>query len=252
MIQALEQPIDVSSDAPAVAVRPLDEELVAASQRGDVAAFEKLFELHRTAVFSAVWRIVRDRELAEDITQDTFLKVFTRLGQLRDGASFRSWLHRVATNLALNQWRRTRVLATEEEAIESGDWRRDPYVAVARAQARDLFRAAMERLSPRYRRVLALRLVHELDYPELARRLDVTPSNAHVLVFRAKARLRQEYRKLLAERPAGGPCLSVNRLHRLLEGRVTGVDREQLEAHVLTCPICSGVAEEWRGAAQAF
>src|SRR5690606_33554022 len=81
-----------------------DEELVAAARDGNVDAFHELVERHQTALFNVVLRTVKDTTIAEDVTQDAFLRAWRSLGQFR-GGNVRGWLMRIAVNRAYDTLR---------------------------------------------------------------------------------------------------------------------------------------------------
>ena len=88
-----------------------DKELIEACRRGDPDAFRALFELHKDQVYSIALRYSGDPAIAQDIAQETFLKLFTRIGSFRGESDFSSWLYRLVVNSCLDQKRKTRRLA---------------------------------------------------------------------------------------------------------------------------------------------
>src|SRR5437773_11779231 len=87
-----------------------DREIVEACQRGESEAFRALFEAHKDKVYSIALRYGGDATVAMDIAQETFLKLFSRIGGFRGDASFESWLYRLVVNSCFDQKRRTRRL----------------------------------------------------------------------------------------------------------------------------------------------
>src|SRR5580693_2877844 len=87
-----------------------DKELIEGCQRGESEAFRCLFERHKDKVYSIALRYSGDDAAAQDIAQETFLKVFTGLRNFRSESSFTSWLYRMVVNSCLDQKRRTRRL----------------------------------------------------------------------------------------------------------------------------------------------
>ncbi len=81
--------------------------LVARSQRGDVDAFNTLVLRYQQTVFTVVMRMLGDRDIAADVTQETFLAAFRAMPNFRGGSSFRAWLMRIASNQSCDHWRRT-------------------------------------------------------------------------------------------------------------------------------------------------
>ena len=95
-------------------------EAIQRAQKGDSAAFERLYRLHSGRVFSLCVRMLKNPVEAEDLTQETFLRVFRRIGTFRGESAFSTWLHRVAANLALMHIRKKTVAQTSLEEMTEG------------------------------------------------------------------------------------------------------------------------------------
>src|ERR1700683_2277578 len=103
-------------------------DLIEACRRGDPDAFRALFEKHKDKVYSIALRYSGDAAVAQDIAQDTFLKLFSAIGNFRGDSSFESWLYRVVVNSCFDQKRRTRRLTPLLDGIL--DAMRTPDVSV--------------------------------------------------------------------------------------------------------------------------
>ena len=86
-----------------------DADVVALAQRGRESAYRELIRRYERPVFSLVYRMVRDRELSEDLTQDTFVKVLTHIEKYRSEFKFSSWLFKIANNITIDHLRRRQV-----------------------------------------------------------------------------------------------------------------------------------------------
>src|SRR5579864_3061287 len=86
--------------------REKKEQLITRSQQGDVEAFNQLVSCYQQLVYNTVFRLLGDYDTASDITQDTFISALRAIKTYRGGASFRSWLLRIGTNLTHDHWRR--------------------------------------------------------------------------------------------------------------------------------------------------
>ena len=87
-----------------------DGDLVALARAGDPVAFERLFERYHTPVLNYLHRMVGDRALAEDLTQDSFVKAYRALPNTRPDLAFKAWLYRIATNTAISHLRRKKLI----------------------------------------------------------------------------------------------------------------------------------------------
>jgi len=144
---------------------------------------------------------VRDRSLAEDVAQETFLLAFRGIGRLRDPTAFRAWLYRIAENTAHSGWRRRR--RWRALSLDEGDGPDDGGCATAiedpaRPGEDDTpgailaLRAAMDRMPARYAGVLALHYLEGLPCAEVGRALGISTNNVKVRLHRARNALRRD------------------------------------------------------------
>ena len=182
-----------------------DADVVALAQQGRDAAYRELVHRYERPVFSLVYRMVRDRELAEDLTQDTFVKVLSHIDKYRPEFKFSSWLFKIANNVAIDQLRRRQLdtismdgspHAASAEAVEASSFD----VAVAQESALDELEArelgsAIERaiasLRPEYRSCIMLRHVEGRSYEEIAATLDLPLGTVKTYIHRARHELRK-------------------------------------------------------------
>lgn len=157
----------------------------------DEAAFDALFLAHYDGVYRLLFRIVGSREEAEDLAQETFLRLYRQ--QFPDGCehNVRAWLYRVATNLAYNalrgrQRRERRQEAAAQYAEAMGNPEPDPAEIAMRSDEREAVRRVLAGLPPRQAELLLLRHAG-LSYRELAAALDVAPGSVGTLLARAEA-----------------------------------------------------------------
>jgi RNA polymerase sigma-70 factor (ECF subfamily) len=178
-----------------------EQNLIRAAQRGDLEAFNRLVIEFQEVVFNQAYWLLGDPDMAEDITQDTFIKAFHRLPSFR-GDSLRAWLLRIATNAChdeLRRQKRRRALplirtAPDGEELETEDWLVDPALAieetVEQAELSALLRRHLEDLPEKYRSVAVLVDVLELDYEEAAQVLGVPIGTVKSRLARARMHLR--------------------------------------------------------------
>ena len=180
-----------------------DAALVRSALQGDEAACEALVRRFERPVYNLISRLVRDAAAAEDLTQDTFLKMFRALGQYDAAQRFSSWLFRIAHNTAIDHLRHRRLLIAsppldadgepEDPVARLPDLRGDsPETAAVRRQIAGVLDSAIDDLRPEYRAVVILRHQEDLDYDEIARVLDLPLGTVKTYLHRA--------RKVLADR----------------------------------------------------
>jgi RNA polymerase sigma-70 factor, ECF subfamily len=187
--------------------------LMARVARGDRAAFRALVETHQGAVTNFIHHLIADQGRAEELAQDVFLQVYRAAPRYRPDARFTTWLHRIATNVALNALRaRTRRPTVSLDVLESDDRGRKARVAVAPREAwpdrvfeRDeLVRVvgrAIRSLPERQRIAVVLHRYEGLSYEAIAEVMSSSPDAVDALLRRAKAALRDALTLYVGPRP---------------------------------------------------
>ena len=173
-------------------------DLEAAAMAGDRQAFSAVVRLHQRGIFFTALRMGRgDEQFARDITQKTFLQAWSKRASFRGEASLRTWLLRIATNLALNElrraWRHHEVVppAGGEDEVILGSVDADAFNSMATEQARGHLRDAVAALSPRQRAVAVLRIYDELGFADIAAACGITTNNAKVNFHHAVGNIRR-------------------------------------------------------------
>jgi RNA polymerase sigma factor (sigma-70 family) len=173
---------------------PTDLDLVRGLHARDRKAFARVYGDYHAAVYNLCARILGDSEEAKDVTQDVFLKAFSRPPAATTEVRLRPWLYRVATNACLNLVRGRRPGGpVEAEALPASG---DPY---EQAHSAELIERSLAGINDRYRAALVLRDLHGLNGSELAEAMDVTRPAADVLVHRARASFRRVFTDLAGE-----------------------------------------------------
>ena len=182
---------------------------------GDEQSFALLLHRYRTPLVNFLYRMVRNREQAEDLAQEVFIRVYRARADYVPSAKFTTWLFRIATNLALNSIRDTRHQRMEVSLdapvtvdSEEGDERpldvaeKNPNIEehlVQEAQ-REMIRHAIDKLPEKQRAAVLLHKYQELDYGEISKILSCSESALKSLLFRAYETLRVELAPLVALR----------------------------------------------------
>jgi RNA polymerase sigma-70 factor, ECF subfamily len=152
--------------------RPVEARVVVSCQQGDREAFRLLFETHKDKVYSiALYFFGGDAALAADITQQVFLKLFTRIGQFRHQSEFTTWLYRLTTNTCIDEQRRRRRFSQFPETLPEPAMARTLPAAEARfmrLEIADSVREAIASLKPKLRIAILLKYFEELSYEEIA------------------------------------------------------------------------------------
>ena len=168
---------------------------VARAAAGDRRAFERLYRSHVRRVFSVCARMCGDRERAEELTQDVFVRAWEKLPQFRGESAFGTWIHRVAVNVVLND-RKTAIRERSRAAPDAGSDDEDPearYGANAPPSHVDRLdlEAAIAQLPPGARKVFVLHDVEGYKHEEIAEMLGVTTGGTKAQLHRARLLLRE-------------------------------------------------------------
>jgi RNA polymerase sigma factor (sigma-70 family) len=170
-------------------------ELLERFAAGDLEAFEALFRQHQKEVYAWIVRIVRDSGIAEDLTVETFWRIYKYRARFDPAGNFRAWARRIATNVALDHLKRARV-----EAELSEDYPAAPQGNPAlRAELRTQIKQAFLELPAKYRLVATLALVEDEPYNDIAEAVGISAALVKIRVFRAVRILRKKLNSLGVE-----------------------------------------------------
>ena len=197
--------------------QPVSEEmqLVRRAKRGDDSAFEELVRRYDRNVFRIAQHITQNREDAEDVVQDAFLKAYGNLAQFQEQSKFYTWLVRIAVNEALMRLRRRRPermvsldedVKTEDDSLprEVADWSPNPEQMYNQSELRDILTRTIQGLPPGFRTVFVLRDVEGLSTEETAQALELSIPAVKSRLLRARLQLRDRLSRYFQKRAANG------------------------------------------------
>jgi RNA polymerase sigma-70 factor (ECF subfamily) len=164
---------------------------VALAAAGDRRAFERLYHANANRVFSICARMVADRQRAEELTQDVFVRAWEKLSLFRGDSAFSTWLHRLAVNVVLNARKQDSRRSSRFESDEEGEG--EHYASPMPLAPGDMLdlEAAMKTLPPGARRVFVLHDVEGYKHEEIAEMLGVTSGACKAQLHRARLLLRR-------------------------------------------------------------
>ncbi len=182
-----------------------DQQVVERASTGSEAAYRELVRRYQRPVFSLIYRMVRDRELAEDLTQETFVKVLNAIDRYRPEYKFSSWIFKIANNAAIDHLRRReldtlsldggpdamtpdRVQAT---SLQLGDGAESQLEELEARELGTQIERAIGALRPEYRACIIMRHVEGRAYDEIADVLDLPLGTVKTYIHRARAELRE-------------------------------------------------------------
>src|SRR2546430_6610777 len=191
-----------------------DVQLMLDVQAGDEQSFALLVRRYRTTLVNFLYRMVRNREQAEDLAQEVFLRVYRAREDYVPSAKFTTWLFRIATNLALNSVRDNRYQRMEisldapltadaedgeEKKLDVAEMHPNIEQHLIEETRRKMIRRAIEKLPEKQRAAVLLHKDQELDYGEISKILECSESALKSLLFRAYEALRVELAPLVAQ-----------------------------------------------------
>ncbi|HET9041291.1 MAG TPA: sigma-70 family RNA polymerase sigma factor [Gemmatimonadales bacterium] len=194
-------------------VRLSDQEVVLMARAGREAAYRELIRRYERPIFALLFRMVRDRELAEDLSQETFIKALNAIESYRPEFKFSSWIFKIANNAAIDHLRRRELdtlsldgsphaetpEAMQATALQIGARQESPLDAVEAKELGGAIETAIGKLRPEYRSCILLRHVEGRAYEEIAEMLDLPLGTVKTYIHRARNELRQALAHLREE-----------------------------------------------------
>ena len=226
-----------------------DSRLLEAARGGDEHAFASIVDLYRRRVWGMCWRYLRDAATADDLVQETFCRLFLTLHRVEGEAHLSPWIHRIATNLCLDELRRQarrprhdpatdEDLGGEPELCDEDRGRQPERFSEASITA-DLVWSAMRRVPLRQREVLVLCEVYGMTYEEISTRLELRVGAVQGLLHRARERFKVEYVRLLGDRTGDEECVKVAYVVENMTRSSLRLDRlHAVDRHVRSCVHC--------------
>ena len=186
---------------------PVDKVLVDRFKNGDEAAFEEMVVRYHDRIFARVFQLLKNRQDAEEVTQDAFMRAHKGLENFRGDSSFSTWLFQIATNLAHNKywywWRRKRdqSISLGQPLSDEGDATlvdilpaegEDPGDSAVTQELVDRVAECMNYLSPKHKEILTLRNVKNMSYEDIAGHLDISVGTVKSRIARARESLKEK------------------------------------------------------------
>lgn len=184
---------------------PSDEDLIERFQQGDIYAFELIVKRYKEQLLNFVYRFVGNQEQAEDILQETFLRVYRNRHAYKRVAKFSTWIYTIAGNLArteLRKRKRRKLFSISDIGIDDRDYEVsdedfNPEAHVDTILHDEFIQREINKLSPKFREVIILRDIQEFSYEEISQILRVPIGTVKSRVNRARLRLQERLKKYL-------------------------------------------------------
>ncbi|MFZ6000587.1 MAG: RNA polymerase sigma factor [Bacteroidota bacterium] len=174
-----------------------DEQVMEAVKNGDLQQASLLFDRYHLRLFNFLARLCMDRELAEDLTQNVFLRVIKYRNSYKSGMRFQSWIYQVARNVFSDHYQAQKNKRSDFIDVEKvGEWIADEQEGQHMEEQEKILQRSLAMLSEEQRELLVLTRFQHLKYEEVASIMDTTVANIKVKVHRAIAKLREHYFEL--------------------------------------------------------
>ena len=216
-----------------------DLQLVQKAVKGNRKAFTTLFNKYFQSVYNFALTLSRDPALAEDLTQEAFIRAHANLERLGPPWNFRAWIFRLTRNYFIDLVRKEREVDPLEEGepvISPGP---GPEKETMSRETADRVHNTLNKLGVQHREILVLRELNDFSYAEIQEILNLSPSNVKVSLHRARAAFQESYGiRLLLEDPTGD-CKEVSELLHAFHDNEELLDQERfVKEHLKDCPEC--------------
>lgn len=158
--------------------------------------FEIVYKNYKTTVYTYLYHLTYDYFLAEDISQDVFLKVYSGIKHFKGESSLKTWILKIARNTYINYARKNKINLLSVEYAEEADCWQDPEQEAIKKEDSRLIINALKHLPENYRTIIILRDEQGMSYDEIGKIMDFTLSNVKITLFRARQKFKQVYSEL--------------------------------------------------------
>ena len=170
-----------------------DKQYIARILNGESDAYAFLVRKYKSMAYSLAMKLVKNREDAEEVAQDSFIKAYQSLGQFRGGSRFSTWLYRIVYNTSISKMRRTgaEVVRLEDSSVDEKQYSEveDAYYRLKNQERKKFLDLALEKLEPDENFLVSLYYYDEKDLDEIAEMTGMTKINVKVKIFRARQKM---------------------------------------------------------------
>lgn len=158
--------------------------------------FEIAYENYKNIVYTYLYQLCYNHFLAEDISQDVFLKVYSSIDKFRGESSLKTWILRIARNTYIDYTRKNKEKLSSIDDLEMADITQDPELEAINNEKGRIIIEVLKRLPEDYRTIIILREQQGLTYNEIGNVMDFSSSNVKITLFRARKKFKELYTEL--------------------------------------------------------
>ncbi len=182
------------------------EEVVKRVQRGSVEDFHKLYDLFSKPIYNFIWRLIGSTQDAEDLTQETFLKVHREIKKVRQPGQFKFWLYRVARNEVYQKLRRSKKASEvllDSKTIDYFDFLPhhspdiNPEKRTLHQELNKIISRTLQTMAPKYRDVFVLAVFHKMSYEDITHIVDRSLLSVKTDIYRARVTVKEALNEYL-------------------------------------------------------
>jgi RNA polymerase sigma-70 factor, ECF subfamily len=184
--------------------------IILKAKQGDRQALAELVNAYSDRIYNLALRILRNKEDAEDVMQETFLNAIEKLATFDERSGFYTWIYRIAVNASLMKLRRKKIAPSNyldnpdfEKGMEDKimmDWSQNPALHIDKREIKSVLDRAISELDERYRTVFVLRDIEDLSIRDTSKILEITEENVKIRLRRARIFLRDKLSEYFQER----------------------------------------------------
>lgn len=174
-----------------------EKQIIGQLKNGDKFIYKYVYDLYARMVYNVCFRMSGNKEEAEDLTQDVFVKVFNSINNFREDSKLSTWIYRIAVNISINKLRRKKVInffafdfwEDEKREKEMADNSQSPVNILEKSEIQQIIQEAINSLPSKQKTAIILSRYEELSYKEISKIMELSLSAVESLIFRAKENL---------------------------------------------------------------
>lgn len=234
-----------------------DKQIIEQIGQGNAEGYEFFIKEYQARIYNFIYRMVENREDASDLTQETFIKIFEKAGDLskKETLNLKAYLYKTAQNTTLNEIKkRKRERPKEDLEVEDINVYQDPERALLLKEQIEKTRKVAGSMSEGHRVVLSLKELQELNYKDIAEIMGMTKTAVGVLLMRARLKFKEGYAMSeIQKEELSKECKEILPLiSSYLDKETTREESKQVEKHLAECPLCSLARDELADASTSY